>query len=29
MLPFKGIENYFTDALLYPEANEVAKEPLL
>jgi len=27
--PFKGVENYFTDALLYQEANEVAKEPLL
>jgi len=27
--PFKRVENYFTDALLYQEANEVAKEPLL
>jgi len=27
--PFKGVENYFTDALLYQEANKVAKEPLL
>jgi len=26
---FKGVENYFTDALLYQEANKVAKEPLL
>ena len=26
---FKGVENYFIDALLYQEANEVAKEPLL
>jgi len=27
--PVKGVENYFTDALLYQEANKVAKEPLL
>ena len=27
--PFKGVENYFTDALLYQEADIVAKEPLL
>jgi len=27
--PFKGVENYFADALLYQEANKVAKEPLL
>ena len=27
--PFKGVENYFTDAFLYWEANKVAKEPLL
>ena len=27
--PFKGVENYFTDAFLYQEANEVAKVPLL
>ena len=27
--PFKGVENYFTDALLYQEANKVAKEQLL
>jgi len=26
--PFKGVENFFTDALLYQEANEVAKESL-
>ena len=26
---FKGVENYFTDALLHQEANKVAKEPLL
>jgi len=26
---FKGVENYFTDALLYQEANKVAKEQLL
>jgi len=26
--PFKGVENYFTDALLYQEANKVVKEPL-
>jgi len=24
--PFKGVENYFTDVLLYQEANKVAKE---
>ena len=28
-LPFKGVKNYFTDALLYQEANKVSKEPLL
>jgi len=27
--PFKGIENYFTDALLYEETDKVAKAPLL
>ena len=27
--PFKRVENYFTDALLYQEADKVAKEPLL
>jgi len=27
--PFKGVENYFTNALLYQEADKVAKEPLL
>ena len=27
--PVKGKENYFTDALLYREANKVSKEPLL
>jgi len=27
--PFKGVENYFTDALLYQEANNVSKELLL
>jgi len=27
--PFKGVKNYFTDALLYQEANKVAKEQLL
>ena len=26
--PFKGVENYFTDAFLYQKANEVAKELL-
>jgi len=26
--PFKGVENYFTDALLYQEAGETPKEPL-
>jgi len=26
---FKWVENYFTDALLYQEANKVSKEPLL
>jgi len=26
--PFKGVENYFSYALLYQEANKVAKEPL-
>jgi len=27
--PFKGVETYFTDTLLYQEANKVAKELLL
>jgi len=27
--PCKGVENYFTDTLLYQEANKVAKERLL
>ena len=27
--PFKGVKNYFTDALLYQKANEIAKEMLL
>ena len=27
--PFKGVKNYFTDVLLYQEADKVAKEPLL
>ena len=27
--PFKGVENYFTDAFIYQEANKVVKEPLL
>ena len=27
--PFKGVENYFNNALLYQEANDVAKELLL
>jgi len=27
--PFKEAENYFTNALLYQEANKVVKEPLL
>ena len=27
--PFKGVENYFTDALLYQEIGETSKEPLL
>ena len=27
--PFNGVENYFTDALLYQKADKVAKEPLL
>ena len=27
--PFKSVENYFTDALLYHEANKVTKELLL
>jgi len=27
--PFKGVENYFIDALFYQEANKVAKEQLL
>ena len=26
--PFKGVENYFTDALLYQEIGETSKEPL-
>jgi len=26
--PFKGVKNHFTDALLYQEANKVAKEQL-
>ena len=26
---FKSVKNYFTDALLYQEANKVAKESLL
>jgi len=26
---FKGVENYFTGALLYQEADKVGKEPLL
>ena len=26
--PFKGVENYFTDALLYQETGETSKEPL-
>jgi len=26
--PFKGVENYFTNALLYQEANKVTKESL-
>ena len=26
--PFKGVKNYFTDALLYQEAGETPKEPL-
>jgi len=26
--PFKTVENYFTDALLYQEDNKIAKEPL-
>ena len=27
--PFKGVENYFTEAVLYQEANKVVKELLL
>jgi len=27
--PFKGVKNYFIDALLYQKANKVAKESLL
>jgi len=27
MQPFKGVENYFTDSLLYQENSKVAKEP--
>ena len=26
--PFKGVENYFTDALLYQEIRKISKEPL-
>ena len=26
--PFKWVENYFTDALLYQEASKASKEPL-
>ena len=26
--PFKGVENYFTDALLYQEIGTISKEPL-
>ena len=26
--PFKGMKNYFTDALLYKEASKASKEPL-
>ena len=26
--PFKGVENYFTDAFLYQETSETSKEPL-
>jgi len=26
--PFKEVKNYFTDALLYQEANKVLEEPL-
>jgi len=26
--PFKGVKNYFTDALLYQETGETSKEPL-
>ena len=26
--PFKGVENYFTDALIYQEISETSKEPL-
>jgi len=26
--PFKGVENYFTDALLYQEVGEASKESL-
>jgi len=28
MQPFKGVENYFTDSLLYQENNELVKQPL-
>ena len=28
MQPFKGVENYFTDSLLYWEVNKEVKEPL-
>jgi len=26
--PFKGVKNYFTDALLYQEIGKASKEPL-
>jgi len=26
--PFKGVENYFTDSLLYQDTSKVTKEPL-
>ena len=28
MQPFKRVENYFTDSLLYQEVNKVVNEPL-
>ena len=28
MQPFKKVENYFTDSLLYQESNKPVKEPL-